>query len=291
MIASPGAAALAFLGGAAAAVGFAELVRGALARVTRLGPGLLRAGGALVDALVRQGREGRDPGAAERRRLLLAGAVVAFCAGAAVAGPALGVVLGAAGPWIVARALRARRERYHRAVDAGCAQMCVAVADALGGGHSLRAAVAEAGQAVEGAAGHELRRAAAELAAGARTDGALASLRMRAGSARVDVFVAACLLQRRAGGDLARLLRDSAAAMEEQGRLEGELRAATAQARFTGAIVVLLPAAGALLAELASPGWLRDLAGSFLTAWLVGLALGLQVVAAVLIHRLGRPLR
>lgn len=291
MNAVPGPALLAFLAGAGAAVGAADLVRAALAQATRGGPGLLRSASALVDALVMQGREGRDPGAAERRRLLLAGAVAAFCAGTAVAGPAVGLVLGAAGPWIVARGLRARRERYRRAADAGCAQMCVAVADALGGGHSLRAAVTEAGQAVGGAAGHELRRAAAELAAGARTDGALGSLRARAGSARVDVFVAACLLQRRAGGDLARLLRDSAASMEEQGRLEGELRAATAQARFTGAIVVLLPAGGALLAELASPGWLGDLASSFLTAWLVGLALGLQAVAAVLIHRLGRPLR
>lgn len=282
--------ALAFLAGAGAAVGSVELARAALARAAGPGPRLLRAASALLDSVARQGREGRDPGAAERRRLLMAGAVVALCAGTAVAGPWAGLLLGAAGPWAVGRALRARRERYRRAVDAGCAQVSVAVADALGGGHSLRAAIAEAAPGVGGAAGHELRRAAAELATGARTDEALGSLRARAGSERVDVFVAGCLLQRRAGGDLARLLRDCAAAMEEQGRLEGELRAATAQARFTGAVVVLLPAGGALLAELASPGWLVGLASTFLTAWLVGLALGLQVLAAVLIHRLGRPL-
>ena len=52
--------------------------------------------------------------------------------------------------------------------------------------------------------------------------------------------------------------------------------------------MVLLPAGGALLAELASPGWFWPACwSSFLTAWLVGLALGLQVVAAVLIRRLG----
>jgi tight adherence protein B len=282
--------ALAFLAGAAGAIGAVEMVRAALGGAARGGPRLVRSAGALAEALARQGREGRDPGALERRRLLAAGALLAFCAGAVLAGPGLGLALAAAGPWAVARLLKARRERYRRAVDAGCVQMAVAVADALGGGHSLRAALAEAAATLGGAAGHELRRAAAELAAGARTDEALGSLRARAGSERVNVFVAACLLQRRAGGDLARLLRDCAAAMEEQGRLEGELRAATAQARFTGAVVVLLPAGGALLAELASPGWLAGLAGSFLTAWLVGLALGLQVVAAVLIHRLGRPL-
>ena len=283
--------ALAFFAAAGAVLGGLHLAEAGLSRARARGTRLLAGVGALVDVLARQGREGRDPGAAERRRLLLAGAVVAFCAGAALAGPVPGLAVGAAGPWLVARALRARRERYRRAVDAGCAQMAVAVADAVGGGHSLRAALCEAAPATSGAAGHELRRVAAELSAGARTEEALHAMRARTRSERVGVFVAACVLQRRAGGDLARLLRDCAAAMEEQGRLEGELRAATAQARFTGALVVLLPAGGALLAELASPGWLAGLAGSLLTAWLVGLALGLQVLAAVLIQRLGRPLR
>ena len=40
--------------------------------------------------------------------------------------------------------------------------------------------------------------------------------------------------------------------------------------------------------ELASPGFLVGLAESALTAWLVGMALVLQVVGGVLIRRLGR---
>jgi tight adherence protein B len=238
--------------------------------------------------LVRLGSEGRAPGAAERRRLLLAGALAAFIAGAAVAGPPAGLLLAAAGPWAVARVLRARRRRYRRAVDGGVAQMALALADALGGGHSLRGAIAEAAGGVDGAAGHELRRVAGQLAAGATTEEALESLRLRAPSARLDALVSACLLQRRAGGDLARLLRESARAMEDQGRLEDEVKAATAQARFTGLIVVLLPLGGGVLAELASPGWFAGLWSSFLTAWLVGIALVLQITAAVLMRRFAR---
>ena len=166
--------------------------------------------------------------------------------------------------------------------------LALAVADALAGGHSLRGAVIEATRSASGAAGHELRRTAAELGAGARTEDALEAMRSRVRSPRLDTVVAACLLQRSAGGDLARLLRESARAMEEGSRLEGELRAATAQARFTGLLVVLLPLGGALLAELASPGWALGLMSSFLTAWLVGIAVVLQVVAAVAIRRLGR---
>ena len=279
------AAGLAALSGIAAALAASDLLgRGLFTRGTRVARGLA----SLVDAVVTLGREGRDPGSAERRRLLLAGSGLALVTGWMVAGPLGGLALGAGGPWLVARLLRARRERFRRAVDAGIPALALAVADALAGGHSLRGALGEARGSVGGAAGHELRRACAELDVGAATEDALEAMGTRVRSPRLDTVVAACVLQGRAGGDLARLLRESARSMEEQSRLEGELRAATAQARFTGLLVVLLPLGGGLLAELASPGWLAALWSSFLTAWLVGIALFLQVVAAVLIRRLGR---
>ena len=259
--------------------------RGALASS---GPRWLRAVAELIGTLTRAGREGRDPGAPERRRLLVGGAVVAFGVGVVTFGPLAGLALAAAGPLAAGRVLAARRRRYRVAVDAGVPEMAVTIADALSGGRSLRSAVAESAAAMAGAAGHELRRTAAELAAGAPTDHALEAMRRRARSPGMDTLVAACLLQRRAGGDLARLLRESARALEDQARLEDEVRAATAQARFTALIVVMLPLGGALLAELASPGWFAGLWSSFLTAWLVGIALVLQAVAAVLMNRMAR---
>jgi tight adherence protein B len=277
-------AALAFAAGAACILAGLDLLSAAGRRLPPAAGRIARA----VEAAVRLGREGRDPGAAERRLLLAGGAAGAFALGAMAAGPAAGVALAGGGPWVASRLLRVRRERYRRAVDEGAAALAVAVADALGGGHSLRGALSESAPALPGPAGAELRRVGAELAAGARTDEALEGLRRRVRSHRIDALVAACVLQRRAGGDLARLLRDLSRAFEDHTRLQGELRAATAQARFTGVLVVLLPAGGALLAELASPGFLVGLWSSFLTAWLVGIALGLQVVAAVAIRRLGR---
>jgi tight adherence protein B len=276
---------LSALAGIAAALAVRDLLGGDL--LTR-GTVLARALAGLVDVVVTLGREGRAPGAAERRRLLLAGSALAFGTGWAAIGPLAGAALAAGGPWLVARLLRARRERFRRAVDAGVPALALAVADALAGGHSLRGALAEATRSVAGAAGHELDRACAELAVGAPTDDALEAMRARVRSPRLDTVVAACLLQRRAGGDLARLLRESARSMEEQARLEGELRAATAQARFTGLLVVALPLGGAVLAELASPGLISGLGSSFLTAWLVGIALFLQMLAALTIRRLGR---
>ena len=281
-------AAVAFVAGAALALALLEVGASLSAALSARAPRWLQELTTLTEALVRAGREGRDPAALERRRLLAGGALVAFTAGFITFGPLPALALAATGPLAVSRLLAARRTRYRAAVDAGVPEIAIAIADALGGGCSLRTALGEAASGVGGAAGHELRRTAAELAAGAATGDALEAMRRRARSPGMDALVAACLLQHRAGGDLARLLRESAGALEDQARLEDEVRAATAQARFTALIVVLMPLGGALVAELASPGWFAGLWSSFLTAWLVGIALVLQATAALLMHRLAR---
>src|SRR5204862_7192436 len=125
------------------------------------------------------GREGRDPGAAERRRLLLFGAAAAFAAGWFVLGAAGGFAAAAVAPIAASRVLRARRERYRRAVEAGAADIAIALADALSGGHSLRGALLAAAGSVEGPPGHELKRTCSQLELGAATDEALEAMRMR----------------------------------------------------------------------------------------------------------------
>lgn len=280
--------AYAFAAGALGAAAVCAVVAEAWRVLRARAPGLVAVANALVETVSRAGREGRDPGAVERRRLLAAGALAALAIGTLLAGPRVGLVAAVAGPFVLSRVLRARRERYRVAVEEGAAEIAIAVSDALAGGHSLRGAVGAASRSVAGPPGRELRRVHAELELGARTEDALEAMRARVRGQGIDTIVAAALLQREAGGDLARLLRDCARAADDAARLAREARAATAQARFTGLLVVLLPLGGALLAELASPGYIRGLASSFLTAWLAGLAIGLQIVAAVLIRRLAK---
>jgi tight adherence protein B len=277
-------ATLSFLAAAAVAVAAVDLAGAFVLRVPLSGGGIRAA----ADAFALAGREGRDPAAADRRRLLAGSGVVAFASGWFVFGVVGGFVAVVAAPFVAGRTLRARRDRYRSAVDAGAGDIAIALADALSGGHSLRGAVISSARSVPGAPGNELRRVAAELELGAATDDALDAMRRRIGSPGIDVIVAGALMQRRAGGDLAALLRTSARAFEDEARLLGEVKAATAQARFTGMVVVLMPIGGAALAELASPGFVAHLASSPLSAWLVGMAIAMQVGAAFAIKRLAR---
>jgi tight adherence protein B len=276
------AALLAFGAGAAGVLGVWEGL--AAVERSRVAGGLERA----VQPLVRAGHEGREPTRAERRRLAVLATAALAAAGWLVGGVVLAVLAAVLGPGLVVLAVRARRRRYARAVGRGAAGAARALADAVGAGHSIRGAVAVAASGVEGAAGHELRAAARRLALGDPTEDALEALRRRAGDPTWDAIVAGILVQRDAGGDLAGLLREQAAALEAAERLGREARTATAQARFTARLVLFLPAGTAVLAELASPGLIAGLLDHPLSVWLLAMAAVLQATAMLAVARLAR---
>ena len=243
----------------------------------------------MVEPLTRAGREGRAPTAPERRRLALLAAAAAAAAGWLTGGLALGALAVVGGPVLALVAVRARQRRYARELRRGAARAARALADAVAAGHSIRGAVAVAADgAGPGPAARELRATARALALGEPTPAALERLRRRAADPAWDAIVAGILLQRDAGGDLAGLLRDQAAALDAAERIERDARAATAQARFTARIVLLLPVGAALLAELANPGLLAGLLEHPVSAWLVALAAVLQATAVLAVARLAR---
>jgi tight adherence protein B len=278
------APALAGLAGALGVAGAWE----ALAAVEQAA--VVRGLGRLIAPLRAAGREGREPSPPERRRLALLSAATLLAGGWLVAGPLPGIAAAAAGPWLLRRVVAARRARWRAELGRGAPAAARAMADALAGGHAIRGAIAAAasGGGLTGPTAAELDDAAHAFALGERTEAVLERLRRRAADNRWDTIVAAILLQRDAGGDLARLLRTIAAAQEDAARVEADARSLTAQARFTAWLVTLLPAGAAMLVELAQPGYVVSLLRSPLTAVLVAVAFGCQVTAGVLVRRIAR---
>jgi tight adherence protein B len=238
-----------------------------------------------LEPLRRAGEEGYAPSNLERRRLTLLGTAAAIAGGWFLGGLALAVPLALAGPAAVAWAIGSRRRRYRRAVERSLPEVATAIADSLSAGRSLRASLAESVASLDGPGASELARLAGELELGAGTGKAVARWRRRMRSERVDAFAAALLSQRLAGGDLAGLLRRFAVGAAERERVAEDARSATAQARFTGLLVVAMPTGGALLAELLEPGFLETLLASPPAAVLLSLAAALQVVGFVAIRR------
>ena len=238
-----------------------------------------------LEPLRRAAEEGYAPSTVERRRLAALATAAAILGGWFLGGLALALPLAVAAPAAMGWAIGARRRRYRRAVERSLPEVATAIADSLSAGRSLRAAFPAAVASLDGPPAIELARLAAELDLGAPTVAAVQGWRRRMRSERIDAFVAALLSQRLAGGDLAGLLRRFAAGAAERERVAEDARSATAQARFTGLLVVAMPTGGALFAELLQPGFLATLLASPPAAVLVALAAALQVAGFFAIRR------
>lgn len=241
-----------------------------------------------LEPLRRVGREGYAPSTVERRRLAVLGAGAAVLGGWVLGGPTVALPLSVAGPALATWTISSRRRRYRAAVERSLPEVATAVADSLSAGRSLRASLPAAAAYLDGPPAAELARLGAELDLGAPTTTAVAAWRRRMRSERVDAFAAALLSQRLAGGDLAGLLRRFAAGAAERDRAVEDARSATAQARFTGLLVVAMPSGGALFAELLQPGFVARLLASPPAAVLLALAAALQVAGFVAIRRFAR---
>jgi tight adherence protein B len=272
--------ALAAAAGGLAAVAASEAVAGS--------PAAARWVADAIEPLRLAGREGRAPTELERRRLALLGTLAMLAGALIVVGPGPAPFLAAAGPAAAGSAIARRRAAYRRAVEAGIPAIATAVADALTAGRSTRAALGAAASSLDGPPAAELDRVSRELELGASTREALERLRRRVDSPRVDMLAAALNSQQLAGGDLASLLRRFAEAAADRARSDADARAATAQARFTGLLVVAMPVGAALLAQLLDPGFLGGLLGHPVAGPLLALAAGLQLAGFAAIRRLSR---
>lgn len=241
-----------------------------------------------LDLLGRAHREGYLPTSDERFRLAGLLTLVSVFAGWWFVGPVVAIALAVGAPVVTGWLISRGRTRYRRGVEKSLPDVARAIADCLTAGHSPRGALVAATGSLDGPALAEFRHLAFELETGAPTTDAIRNLARRFGSARVDAFASALISQRLAGGDLAALMRRFAEGAAEQDRVAEDARSATAQARFTGYLVVAMPAAAALFTELLRPGFFSSILGSVLAMVLVGLSLFLQAFGFLLISRLAR---
>lgn len=129
--------------------------------------------------------------------------------------------------------------------------------------------------------GPEFRRVFHEQNLGSPLDVALRSLAERVPILDVRFFVAAVLLQRETGGNLAEILTKLAFVIRERFRLKGQVKAASAHGRLTAMILTFMPIVTLLALMFVAPGYIESMAadkdGKFL---IVGAIVG-QVIGYI----------
>jgi tight adherence protein B len=120
----------------------------------------------------------------------------------------------------------------------------------------------------------EFRKVANESNLGLPIDVALRNMTERMPLLDLKFFVAAVLLQRETGGNLAEILTNLAHVIRERFKLKGAVRSASAHGRMTGTILTLMPVALMFGMLAVAPGYLQSMMAD---------PLGKKLVAGVII--------
>jgi tight adherence protein B len=219
---------------------------------------------------------------------LTAGAGVAgFLVGMSVAGLGIGFLLGVGGiaaPWLV---LSARGRRRERAFEQQLPEILDTLSASLKAGHSfdqaLQAVAADIGQPAE----RELRRVIGEVHLGRALDDSLLDLGVRVRSVDLAFVLAAIAVQREVGGSLASLFELVAETVRAREQFRRKVRALTGMVRASASVLIALPFVAAVLITVVDSSYMYPLWHSSSGHLLVGIALAMMTVGAVVIRRVG----
>ena len=133
----------------------------------------------------------------------------------------------------------------------------------------------------------ELRVTIREINLGMSTEEALGRLVTRTGDADLELVIAAVLIQRRVGGNLASVLDNISQMIRDRARVRGEIQTLTAQARLSGKIVGFLPVGLATAIYFMDPTYMDPLFYEPVGRLLLLVAVVLEATGFYIVSRIG----
>lgn len=180
--------------------------------------------------------------------------------------------------------LRQRHDQRVHQIEVQIDTWLLTLANALKATPSLGEALAASAGLIRAPLADEIHIAMKETRLGSPIDQALLNMGIRVGSRALSGTIATLLIARQTGGDLSRILEDSAASLREMARLEGVVRAKTAEGKAQAWVLGAIPFLLTGTIHLLDPNWLVPLTESTTGYMILGIALALWV-SAILIAR------
>lgn len=168
----------------------------------------------------------------------------------------VGIVLGLSVPHVV---LRFRRGRRFIKFESQFANALDSLANAAEVGLSVSQAMENIGRDLPAPVGPEFEHVLRGLGMGLPLTEALDQLVYRVPLRDVELFVAAVSIQHRTGGGVSQILHKIASTVRERVNMRSEIRALTAQQRFSAYLISALPIVITLIIKFLSPKYFNML--------------------------------
>ena len=171
----------------------------------------------------------------------------------------VGILFSIAGGVLPRVWLKSAQKKKRRQFDNQLADALLILANSLRAGFSLLQAMEMVSQEMPNPISGEFHLALREMTYGTDTETALIHLSERVGSDVLDLLVTAMLIQRQAGGNLAEVLLNIHATIQDRLRIQQEIKTLTAQGRMSGYIIAALPFGIAAVLSVLNPSYLSVL--------------------------------
>lgn len=158
----------------------------------------------------------------------------------------------------------------------------------LRAGHSLPVGLHLMGSELPVPLGEEFGRCHDQIALGTAPEEALKGMSERIDSTDFAFFVTAVLVQRQTGGDLAQVLDNITGMLRQRIQLENQVKAKTAEGRFTGYILAAFPVVMFVIMYVMSPESTGVLVTTPAGKLMLGTAVGLSALGLLVIRKITR---
>jgi len=186
--------------------------------------------------------------------------ILFFLIGLALTQKLYGGILFSGIGWLLPRVwLKSAQKKKRRQFNNQLADALLVLANSLRAGFSLLQAMEMVSQEMPNPISGEFQLALREMTYGTATETALVHLSERVGSDVLDLLVTAMLIQRQAGGNLAEVLLNIHATIQNRLRIQQEIKTLTAQGRISGYIIAVLPFGIAAVLSVLNPDYLSIL--------------------------------
>ena len=150
------------------------------------------------------------------------------------------------------------------------------IARAMRAGHAFSVSLEMMHQEFPDPLGGEFRQTFEEQNLGLPVEVTLEKLATRVPLMDVQFFVAAVILQKRTGGNLAEILEKLAALIRERFKLRGQIRTISAHGRLSSLVLTAIPSVVAIMMYFVNRDHMQFFVDEYAGQWMAGLAIGLQ---------------
>jgi tight adherence protein B len=196
------------------------------------------------------------------------------------------VVLAGGLTWLFAKFfLDARRDHYINQVANQMPEVAILVSNALKAGLSVSQSFAMVAEEMPAPAGKEFSKIVTQLNLGNPFDGATENMMKRLPAEELKLLLTTITIQRKAGGNLTRALAVMSSAISARHRARNEIATLTAEARYTGLIVLVLPIAMLVMINSSMEGAVSAFLNHPIAWVILPIFIGIQAVSVFLIRR------